>query len=119
MKLFRHLFFVLIAVMILPQAQGHSTLVQKKVLADIHAANNGVTFQAAVKSPRFRATVNRFKRRPVGINDSYGHEKVSPVLLDAVTASFIYVDKTIGGYYFNPYLSVPTPLRSWRGPPTA
>lgn len=119
MKIFRHLFFVLIAIMVLPQAQGHTALIPKKVLEHIHAAGSSTTLQVAVKSPRFRATLNRFKRRPVGINDSYGHEKVHPVLLSSVTARFIYVDKTPGGYYFNPYLSVPTPLRSWRGPPTA
>ncbi|WP_142686983.1 hypothetical protein [Chitinophaga polysaccharea] len=118
MKLFRHLFFVLIAVMFLPQVQGQPGMIQAKGADNIHVSA-GITFKATGKAPCIRATVNRFKRRPVGINDSYGHEKVCPVLLSAVTARFIYVDKILNGYYFNPYLSVPTPLRSWRGPPVA
>lgn len=118
MKLFRHLFFVFIAVMFLPQVQGQAGRIQVKGTDNIHVTT-GITFKAVEKAPRFRTTVNRFKRRPVGINDSYGHEKVCPLLLSAVTARFIYVDKILKGYYFNPYLSVPTPLRSWRGPPAA
>ncbi|HEY8957824.1 hypothetical protein [Chitinophaga sp.] len=117
MKLFRHLFFVWIAVMFLPQVQGQPGIIHTD--ADYIHVSAGITFKATAKTPRIRATVTRFKRRPVGINDSYGHEKVCPVLLSAVTARFIYVDKTLNGYYFNPYLSVPTPLRSWRGPPAA
>ncbi|WP_436486054.1 hypothetical protein [Chitinophaga sp. ARDCPP14] len=118
MKLFRHLFYVLITVMFLPQVQGQPWKIQVKGTDNIHLTT-GIAFKAAEKAPRFRTTVNRFKRRPVGINDSYGHEKVCPLLLSAVTTRFIYVDKTLKGYYFNPYLSVPTPLRSWRGPPAA
>lgn len=118
MKLFRQLFFVLISVMILPQLQGHSLFVQKTAAGNIHETRMAAT-NAAIKAPRLRATVNRFKRRPVGINDSHGHERVCPLFLSAVTAEFIYVDKVPQGFYFNPYLSVPIPLRSWRGPPTA
>ncbi|MGO4294919.1 hypothetical protein [Chitinophaga sp. RAB17] len=118
MKLLRQLFYVLITVMILPVVQGHSVPVQKSVVNSIHEAR-ATAFKAAMKVPGFRTTINRFKRRPVGINDSYGHEKVCPPLLSAVTARFIYVDKIQRGFYFNPYLSVPIPLRSWRGPPTA
>ncbi|PSL43468.1 hypothetical protein CLV51_108158 [Chitinophaga niastensis] len=115
MKLFRQLFFVLIAAFILPQLQGGSVLLQKSVAGNtIHAANTGIS---ALKAPNLRTTVTIFKRRPVGLND--GHEKVSPVFLAVVTARYIYVDKVLAGYHYNPYLSVPIPLRSWRGPPTA
>jgi len=117
MKLLRQLFFVLIAVMILPAVQGHTLSVQKTIVGSIHESS-ATAFKVAMKAPRFHATVNRFKRRPVGINDSYGHEKVGPLFLSAVTARFIYVDKILRGFYCNPYLSVPIPLRSWRGPPT-
>ncbi len=118
MKLFRHLFVVLISVMFLPQVQGQPGMIRVKGAEHIQVST-GITFKATGKTPRVRATVTRFKRRPVGINDSYGHERACPVFLSAVTARFIYVDKILNGYYFNPYLSVPTPLRSWRGPPTA
>lgn len=118
MKLFRHLLVLLISVMFLPQVQEQTGMIPLKGADNIHATS-GTAFNATKKAPRVRATVNRFKRRPVGINDSYGHERACPVFLSAVTARFIYVDKILNGYYFNPYLSVPTPLRSWRGPPTA
>lgn len=118
MKFLRQLFFVLIAVMILPQVQGHSLVVQKAVVNSIHETH-AAAYKVAMKAPRFKTTVNRFKRRPVGINDSYGHERVCPLFLSAVTAQFIYVDKIQQRFYCNPYLSVPIPLRSWRGPPTA
>lgn len=119
MKLFRQLFFVWIAIMFLPHVQGHSEILQRNALDNIHVANHGIVVVQQVEAPRVKATINRFKRRPVGINDSYGHEKVCPPLLSAIAPRFIYVDNTHRGYYFNPYLSVPIPLRSWRGPPTA
>jgi len=118
MKLLKHLFYVLIAIMILPAVQGTGASVQKSAVNSIHDAH-AAAFKAAMKAPGFRTTINRFKRRPVGLNDSYGHEKVCPPLLTENTAKFIYVDKIQHGFYFNPYLSVPIPLRSWRGPPTA
>ncbi|MBO9731057.1 MAG: hypothetical protein J7623_20640 [Chitinophaga sp.] len=118
MKLLRHFFYVLIAVMILPAAQGPVMAVQKTAVNSIHEAS-ATAFKAALKAPRYHTAITRFKRRPVGINDSYGHEKVCPPLLSEITARFIYVDKIHAGFYFNPYLSIPISLRSWRGPPTA
>lgn len=118
MKLLRQLFYVLIAVMILPAVQGPGVSVHKSAVNSIYEAH-ATAFKVAMKVPGYRTTINRFKRRPVGLNDSYGHEKVCPPLLTGDAAKFIYVDKIQRGFYFNPYLSVPIPLRSWRGPPTA
>ncbi|HEY9260051.1 hypothetical protein [Chitinophaga sp.] len=118
MKLLRQLFYVLIAVMILPLVQGVGVSVQKSVVDSIQEAH-ATAYKVAMKAPGIKTTINRFKRRPVGINDSYGHQRVCPPLLTENTAKFIYVDKVQRGFYFNPYLSVPIPLRSWRGPPTA
>ena len=118
MKFFPQLFFVLIAVMILPQGQGGSVPVRKMPVNSIHVASVPSS-TATAEIVRVKTTVTRHKRRPVALNDGYGHDKVCTVSLGAITVYFHYVDKILSGYYYNPYLSVPIPLRSWRGPPTA
>ncbi|MEC5144463.1 hypothetical protein [Chitinophaga sp. 212800010-3] len=118
MKLFRQLFFTLIAVMLLPQLREHSTPIQKRIAESIFASKVAA-YNAAIKAPAYQTTITKFKRRPVGINDGYGHDKICPSCLELVTDQFIYVDRILKGYYANPYLSVAVPLRSWRGPPVA
>ena len=118
MKFFRQLVFVLFAVMVLPRVQGRSVPLQKMPVKSIHVA--AATAHAAVaKIIRVQTTVTRHKCRPVALIDGYGHEKVCVVPLDPITVHFHYVDKILSRYYYNPYLSVPIALRSWRGPPTA
>jgi hypothetical protein len=115
MKLFRQLFFVLIAAFILPQLQGGKAPLQQRITDHaIHAAYTGIS---AVNAQSLSITINKFKRRPVGINDC--HDEARPAYLTVITARFVYVDKIRTGYHYNPYLNVPIPLRSWRGPPTA
>ena len=118
MKFFRQLFFVLIAVMVLPYVHGSSAPVQKMPVNSIHVAA-AAAHAAVAKIIRVHTTVTRHKRRPVALNDGYGHDKVCAVHFDAVTVHFHYVDNIPSRYYYNPYLSVPIALRSWRGPPTA
>ncbi|MBV8251076.1 MAG: hypothetical protein JO154_00615 [Chitinophaga sp.] len=64
----------------------------------------------------YKTTVNRFKRRPVGINDYSYFPCAVPVI--SLKYKFIYVQHTTG-YLPDSYHSVHVPLRSWRGPPIA
>ncbi|NSL86614.1 hypothetical protein [Chitinophaga solisilvae] len=109
MKLLRHLILVLLTVLLLP-VQERST-VHAQQHAGIHI------LKANPSSPYLHATIHKFKRRPVGLNDS--HVQVCTVFSFHLRDRFVYVDGIRNGYHCNPYLSVPKPLRSWRGPPTA
>jgi len=69
-----------------------------------------------IKGEKFKSTLTRHKRRPVGLNDYSDH----PCNIGYITLRdrFIYVARATG--FLRPcYHEVFTPLRSWRGPPLA
>lgn len=69
-----------------------------------------------LKSEKFKSSLTRHKRRPVGINDYSDHP--CNVNITTLKNRFIYVVHTTG--FLRPcYHEVFTPLRSWRGPPVA
>ncbi|QJB37664.1 hypothetical protein HF324_07285 [Chitinophaga oryzae] len=111
MKILRLLFLVLITVCVLPQVEQHDSYVRSQ---QQHTFN--ITQYVLKHTPRYKTTIKKLKRRPVGINDS--HSQVCSIYCASLPPYFIYVDDTRTGYHCNPYLSVPVPLRSWRGPPT-
>ncbi|WP_143310883.1 hypothetical protein [Chitinophaga vietnamensis] len=120
MRLLRQIFLVLITVFILPLSQeGHgvatSTPYHLPALSSSLAYGHPVP--AIKPQARYRQTVEKFKRRPVGINDY--NDQACAVTVTTCRNRFIYVQRTRKGYHQNRYLHVPIPLRSWRGPPIA
>ncbi|MBC9933467.1 hypothetical protein [Chitinophaga qingshengii] len=113
MKILRLLFLVLITVCLLPQAErGDGCALPKS-----HDPSFSITQYVLKHTPRYKTTIKKLKRRPVGINES--HSRICPVYAVSLPPYFIYVDDNRSGYHCNPFLSVPVPLRSWRGPPVA
>lgn len=113
MKLLRLLFLVLIAVCVLPQVEQADSYA--RAMAGQHSFS--VTQYVLKHTPHFHTTIKKLKRRPVGLNDS--SSQVCSIISFNIPPRFIYVDDATSGYHCNPYLSVPVPLRSWRGPPVA
>ncbi|SHL49753.1 hypothetical protein SAMN05444266_103521 [Chitinophaga jiangningensis] len=69
-----------------------------------------------IKREKYKSSLTRHKRRPVGLNDYSDH----PCNISCITLKdrFIYVVHTTG-FLRACYHEVFTPLRSWRGPPVA
>ncbi|RFS19186.1 hypothetical protein DVR12_24780 [Chitinophaga silvatica] len=118
MKLFRHILFLLVVVLVSPQWRASKDSVPDHPQFNLKHLNHFYS-HAWVKPLRYKVTLTRLKRRPVGLNDYYNHDRCLTPLTTNIPYFIPSDDKVLNGYYFNPYLSVPVALRSWRGPPTA
>ncbi|RAJ79330.1 hypothetical protein CLV59_106391 [Chitinophaga dinghuensis] len=119
MKVARLIIIFILAVFLIPNGtESGRTAVTGKLprfstsfISILHPAT-----ETGAKEYTYKTTVNRFKRRPVGINDYSYFPCAVPVI--SLKYKFIYVQHTTG-YLPDSYHSVHVPLRSWRGPPTA
>ncbi|WP_089763769.1 hypothetical protein [Chitinophaga terrae (ex Kim and Jung 2007)] len=118
MKLFRQILLLLVVVLALPQWHAEGISIQQSIPA-FRQQHHSASAHAHIKPLRLKATLTRHKRRPVALNDYYNHDRSLIPLTTEIPYSVQAIDKVQNGYYFNPYLSIPVALRSWRGPPAA
>ncbi|HVI48549.1 MAG TPA: hypothetical protein VM802_27015 [Chitinophaga sp.] len=102
----------MITAFVLPQTAQNAVRIQQATGISFTKNKNA----KAIAAYRLQTTPTRFKRRPVGLNDY--HDRQCAVICITLRERFVYVADVISGYHSNPYLSIPVPLRSWRGPPT-
>ncbi|MDQ0106475.1 hypothetical protein J2T02_001583 [Chitinophaga terrae (ex Kim and Jung 2007)] len=108
----------MVVVLALPQWHAEGISIQQSIPA-FRQQHHSASAHAHIKPLRLKATLTRHKRRPVALNDYYNHDRSLIPLTTEIPYSVQAIDKVQNGYYFNPYLSIPVALRSWRGPPAA
>ena len=114
MKLFRQIVLLLVVVLALPLGQCNTIPVPEN-----NAPAFSQTSHHLAKPLRYNETKKRHKRRPVALNDYFNHDRALIPLTTEIPYIVQSEEHILNGYYFNPYLSVPVALRSWRGPPVA